>query len=200
VKRSYEEKMAFIRPFVSFDFKRPGRTVPKTKSKITRYFNFLESNQNNFVAVRPPRGNFEKIQREVNPTFARIPKKIKRTEFKVLFLPTEERAAKVTYSKKKKKWVLKKSKMVEEIIIFEDTKTMVKNPAAYVDRLVKKFPAKTFFRLFNPQGWRDAAFDRDAIGREIARMVARYPKEANKFMQGLVAEDRKNYKFPKGWG
>lgn len=193
--------MSFIKPFVSFGYKAPERCNRSNKIKITRHYNFLFRERQNYVAVKPPRGsNFEKVQSDINPTFKRIPKRIKKTAFKVLFIPNAEKNARIKYSRKNKKYGLEKTgaagTSMETIIPFDDADALAVDPKSYVESLVKKFHPLTLFRLYNPQDWHDEAFSRDGIANAVNMFFMTMYGDALKSVEkgdawGLIVEERK---------
>lgn len=200
---SYTKKMDTIRKYVDFDFKRPERLGRGNKVKLTKYYNFLLENSDKYRAIKPPaRGDFEAVQEDVNPTFTRIPKRIRETEFKVLFLPLNKLSATVKYNRKRRKWAVVEETPAgttqEFVILFKDKDALVADPKAYVDALVAGYPKDALFRLFNPQGWQSqTAYDKEGrmvsqggmdkglIGGEVLRLSTLYPKETEDFMMGL---------------
>ena len=200
-KISYADKMKFIRPYVSFDYKRPERVKPATKGKITKYYNFLRDESRIYYAKKVPARNFERIQEDLNPEFQRIPRKIKKTEFKVVFIPKSKPDVKIKYVKEAKSWGLEETvgekKILETVIEFKDKDLLIVDPKKYVDRLIRKYSDRWRFRWMNtaPKGvdalswnWKSPGdWDKAGIGGEIERVVAEYPKDADRFLAGLYA-------------
>lgn len=193
--------MERIRPFVSFDFKRPERTSRRTKVKITKYYNWLAENAGSFKAVPPPKGrDFKNLQEDVNPTFRRIPGRIKKTEFKVVFAPVSPTRTEIKYDRKRGQWFLEDSGVKEFTFLFKDQDRLVQDPKGYAEEMAQGFPEGTKFRIFNPQGWQSntaytkegkivsqGGVDAGMIGDEVLRFALAYPKEAADFIMGITA-------------
>lgn len=191
---SYSSKMSFIRPFVSFDFKRPERLGRKNKVLVTKYYNFLQANKNDYAAIKPPRGsNFEKVQHDLNPTFGNIRKRIKKTKFKVIFVPVAKAGSKI--KRRGKKYVIETNGIRESIITFEDRDAFASDTREYIESLVRSYPDRTFFRLFNPQDWHDEKFDKGSIANAVTQFFGTfYTGAVNSVMRGaawgLIVEER----------
>lgn len=182
MKPSYRSKMSFIRPFVTFDFKRPERVKPSTKAKITKYYNFLESNRQNFAFIKPSKGqSLSAVQKDLNPSFGRIPKKIAHTEFSGIFVPVNQKRKKITYDRRKKRYALGKRRgafgeIQQEFIIplNEDPDAFALDAGGYTEKLIEEYPSNTIFKIVNPQDWEGPGFDKAAIINEIKFFFDRY--------------------------
>ncbi len=148
-KISYASRMEKIRPFVTFDFKRPDRVKPSNKRKISIYYNwftkpgkgFIDSHgRPRFKTVDVPKKSLEKARHDVNREFEKI-KGLGRTQFSSLFVEFNS-ADEIHYNKKLRKWTLTEpgpqgTKTESYEVPIEDKEAFALDPLGYLKRLIK---------------------------------------------------------------
>lgn len=189
---NFRAQMKAIRPFVRFNYKNADRASAKAKRKISAYYDFIQSNKGRYAPLPVPKGaKFEKVQADLNPQFRSIARKVAKTEFKRIFVPTSDASSRVVFDKKTKRYVLEekparrkrrtvkrgkkkaKKKKVKRrrkgFINFSDRVAFALDPRGYVEGLIDGFPKNAQFRVVNKdRSWVSPGhFDVGSIGDEI---------------------------------
>lgn len=174
---SYTEKMEFIRPLVSFDYKRPERISSTEKAKLTRYYNFAHGVARHYKPVHVDPKHFKKIQEDVNPNFRRI-KGVKDTDFSVIFAPVDRpniaktKDGKYVFGGGTKETAKRRREVVEFPRDKKSRKEFAKDPAAFVSKFARGYPKNARFRWYNSQGWSPMGrFRADSIGDAVERFA-----------------------------
>lgn len=174
----YKQKAEFIRPYVNF--KVPAKPSKATKNKVDRYARAIRENLKFSHAVKVPKKQFKKVQADLNPNFTKATGLIKKTDYKVLFVPNNKQGARPKYVKKFKRYGLEEKvgrrRVVSFVVSFDDLDALVGETNAYIDRLVRPYPRKAKFRLFNPQDWRDRiSYDKKSAFKAVEAFMNAYP-------------------------
>lgn len=160
--------MAYIKPFVRFSFKHPEKLGRRNKAKITKYFKFIKETEKGFFAIKAKR--FNTAQNQLNPEFKRIPKKIKNTEFKVIFVPKNNPpGTRVEFDGKKA--FFRSEFMRQEFIPFLDKERLAFETKEYIAELVKDLPKDARVSIQTATASISGSWSPDLIASEMGDFV-----------------------------